>query len=182
MWMRYLPLVIALVLSACTTGDSDEAQAWPAEAKRQVRSLERELEVRDSALEDTADQVRRLRAQLAREGKSQRAGAGLVLSLPLLGSLMWDCNDDREFSFSFRPKATVTVERSIGGSLTKRRLHPGDEMSGSYVRADEYQEWVIVYRHKPGNISASLVPMPAVDQGSCYVKNFTVEYSRRPWR
>ena len=181
MWMRYLLLVIALVISACTPGDSDEDRAWPVDAKREVRSLEQELEIRNSALEETAEQVRRLKAQIAREGKGQRAGAGLLVSLPLLGSLTWDCNDEREFSFSFKPKATVTVERSIGGKLTKRRLHPGDEMSGPYVRADEYQEWVILYRHKPGNISASVVPMPAVDQGSCYVKNFSVEYSRRPW-
>ena len=58
------------------------------------------------------------------------------MSIPLVGRVMWECNDDREFAFTFTPEqATITVEQSIDGEITRRQLDPAEEMTSEFLPA-----------------------------------------------
>jgi len=103
------------------------------------------------------------------------------MSIPLVGRLTWTCNDDREFSFTFTPEqATITVEQSIEGEITRKQLDSGEELTSRFLPVDVHREWTVSYRHKPGTISAEISVEPAVSGGVCFIRNSTLEQSRRP--
>ncbi len=108
-------------------------------------------------------------------------GDDLVVSIPLVGHLTWTCNDAHEFAFTFAPdQATVVVEQSIGGEITRRQLHPGDVLASGFAPADIHREWTVMYRHKPATISAAISVVPAVRRGQCFIRNSTLEQNRNP--
>lgn len=170
-------VVAALVASACDSGDADrlraeldEARAQLAEAREAARDSERDRQ-------SIARQLDQMREQLA---QIETPGEDLIVSIPLVGRLTWKCNDG-EFSFTFAPEqATVTVEQSLDGDVTRQQLDPGEELSTGFMPPDVHREWTVTYRHKPATISASISVVPDARGGVCFISNSTLEQNRRP--
>jgi hypothetical protein len=175
MWL--LLVSIALVASACDSGEADRLRGALDAARSQAATAEKAAHQSERARQSTAEQLDQMREQLA---QPERPGEGLVMSIPLVGRLTWACNDDREFSFTFTPEqATITVEQSIEGEITRRQLDPGEELTSRFLRVDVQREWTVIYRHKPGTISARISVEPAVSGGACFIRNSTLEQNRR---
>lgn len=152
--------------------DLDAARARAAAAEQEARRFRREA----ASAEDDLDL---LRDQLAQLRRGERAGQGVVVVVPQVGTLSCDCNDDREFGFTFAPESsTITVRHSVGGVVTRRRLDPGEELRGPFAEPSVDQEWVATYRHKPGTITARISADPGVHQGACFVRHSSLEQSR----
>ena len=121
---------------------------------------------------------REMREQLP---QGERPGEGLVVSIPSVGSLSWDCNNDRDFAFTFTPEqASITVEQSVNGEVTRTQLHPGQELTSEFLPPEVRREWIATYRHKPALISARISAEAAVRRGACFIRSSTLEQSRRP--
>ncbi len=172
-----LPLLL-LLSSACESGEVDRlrdeldaAKSHAAQAQKAARRSER---LRQSTAEQL-DQMREQSAQL------DQAGEGLVVSIPSVGSLTWNCNDDREFAFTFTAEgATITVEQSFDGGITRKRLDLGEDLTSEFGPPEVHREWTVTYRHKPATISAGISVTPAVSHGACFIRNSTLEQNRRP--
>lgn len=171
--------VLALCASACDDGEVVRLEDRLEAARSETADATREADDLRAELKATRRQLRAVRGDLAELDDPGRPGRGLVIALPLLGSLWWDCNDAREFSFTFAPDAAdVVVQHSVDGEVTKKRLRPGHELAGPYVDAGAHQEWIVTYRHKPGTISAGIYVKPAVEQGACVIETMSVEENR----
>lgn len=169
-------VVLALVLSGCQSGEDDQLRGQLNEAREQLAAMREEAGDSERARASAIRQLEQSREQLEELTLPERPGQGVVVSVPLLGTLTWDCNDARKFSFTYVPEAaTVTVSHSVEGEVTSRRLHPGDEFAGPYLGPELHQEWTINYRHKPGTISAGISVTPDVHQGACLIRNLTLE-------
>lgn len=171
--------VLALSVSACDGGEVEGLEDRLRAARSNAASATREAAELRTTLKETRRELEAAREDLARLDDPGRPGRGLVIALPLLGSLRWDCNDAREFSFTFAPDAAdVVVQHSVDGHVTKKRLYADRELVGPYVDAEAHQEWIVTYRHKPGTISAGIYVEPAVEQGACVIKTLTLEENR----
>lgn len=105
----------------------------------------------------------------------------VVVSIPLVGRLTWQCDHDREFTFNFiADEATVVVEQSIDGKVTRRRLYPGELLTTGYLPADVHREWKVTYRHAPRISSAGLYVEPEVGDGVCFIRHSILEQNQLP--
>ena len=171
--------MLALALSACDAGEVESLRNRLEAARSEAATAAREAADLRRTLKATRRELETAREDLARLDDPGRPGRGLVIALPLLGSLRWDCNDAREFSFTFAPDAAdIVVQHSVDGEVTKKRLYGERELVGPYVDADARQEWIVTYRHKPGTISAGIYVEPAVEQGACVLKTVSLEENR----
>ena len=171
--------VMMILAPSCQNQNVSRLERELAEARQQLATAQDQADA-DRARASTGRQLQRARDQLSQLQRSEHA-TGDVLSVPLLGSLTWRCNNDREFAFTFIPAgATLTVQHSVEDEVTRRQIDPGEKFNGPFSKPAEHQEWVINYRHKPGIISAKLSVVPAVRQGACFIRNFTLEESRQP--
>jgi hypothetical protein len=169
---------VALIISACDSGESDRLREELDAARSQAAVAVRAARRSERARRSTVQQLDQMREQL---NQLERPGEALVVSIPLVGSLTWECNNDREFSFTLTPKqATITVEQSIDHEVTRRQLDPGEDLTSEFGPPDLHREWSVVYRHKPGTISAGISVVPAVPGGACFIRNSTLEQNRRP--
>lgn len=178
-------LVILLAGVACDSGETETLEKELETARSQLAAAEKAAK----ASEEEAERSERDRKRMARElrrfqeqaGVVERPGEGVVLTVPLVGSLTWRCNDDRHFSFSFVPQmATVEVQQSIDGELTRKTLHPGQRLTSAFRPADVHREWTVTYRHKPGTISVGISVVPSISGGMCFIRNSTLEQNRTP--
>lgn len=175
MWLLLVSMVLAT--SACDSGEVDRLREELDAARSQVAEAEEAAQRSERARRSAAEQLAQMKEQLGVE----RPGEGLVVSIPLVGRLMWECNDEREFAFTFTPdQATITVEQSIDGEITRKQLHPGDELTSGFLPADIHREWTVTYRHKPAIISAGVSVVPGVRGGACFIRNLTLEQNRQP--
>jgi hypothetical protein len=171
--------VLAFSLSACDAGEVEGLEDRLRAARSEAASATREAADLRTKLKATRRELEAVEENLAELDDAGRPGRGLVVALPLIGSLRWDCNDAREFSFTFTPDAAdIVVQHSVDGEVTKKRLRPGDELVGPYVAVDAHQEWTVTYRHKPGIVSAGIYVEPAVDEGACVIDTVSVEENR----
>jgi len=169
---------VALVGFACDSGEADRLREELDAARSQAAAAEKAARRSERARQSTAQQLDQLREQLE---QPERAGEGLVVSIPLVGRLTWECNNDREFSFMFTPEqSTITVEQSIDHEIERRRLDPGENMTSGFGPSNLHREWSVAYRQKSGPISAGISVVPAVRRGACYIRNSTLEQNRRP--
>ena len=175
MWL--ILLSIALVASACGSSEADRLRGKLNTARSQAAAAEKAAQESERARQSIAEKLDQMREQLT---PSERPGEGLVMSIPLVGRLTWACNDDREFSFTFTPEqATITVEQSIEGEITRRKLDPGEELTSGFGRVDAHREWNVTFRHKPATISAGISVEPAVRAGACFIRTSTLEQNGR---
>lgn len=82
------------------------------------------------------------------------------------------------FPLLFSPdQATITVEQSIEGEITKKVLHPGDELATPFSSPESHREWTVTYRHKPATISSGISVVPGVS-GGVHVSSVARHWSR----
>ena len=113
---------LVLVASACDSDEVDRLREELDAARSEVAEAEKAAQRSERARQSSAEQLDQMREQLA---QVETTGGGLVVSIPLVGRVMWECNDDREFAFTFTPEqATITVEQSIDGEITRKQLDP----------------------------------------------------------
>lgn len=186
--MRRISLLLVCVLlvaSACQSDETDRLREQLDAARSRLAAAEQDVKAAETAAQDSerdrksmAGQLNDLQKQL---GQLETPGQGVVVSIPLVGSLSWKCNDAREFSFTFTPEqATVTVERSIDGEITRRELDPGEELRSPFQPPDVHREWTVTYRHEAATISAGISALPAVNDGACFIRNSTLEQNNSP--
>lgn len=169
--------IVALVISACDSGEADRLREELDAARTHAAAAEKAAQRSEKARQSTAQQLDQMRGQLE---QTERAGEGLVVSIPLVGRLTWECNNDRDFSFTFTPEqATITLEQSIDDEIARRRLDPGEDMTSGFGPSNLHREWSVAYRHKSGTISAGISVVPAVHQGACFIRNTTMEQNQR---
>lgn len=169
---------VLLIATACDSGEADRLREELDAARAEVSEAQKAAKRSERLRQSTAEQLDQMRDQLA---QLEQPGEGLVVSIPLVGRLTWECNDDRDFAFTFTPEqATITVEQSFDGDITRKRLDPGEELTSEFLPPDAHREWTVTYRHKPGTISAGISVVPAVNRGACFIRNSTLEQNRRP--
>ena len=181
----WLLLVCALVVvSGCDSGEADRLREQLNAARSRLGAAEKAARASETRAQDSerdrrtaSRQLHQLRKQL---GQVETPGRGIVVSIPLVGRLSWKCNDARKFSFTFAPEATVTVEQSIGGEISRKRVNPGEGLTSSFRPADVHREWTVTYRHEPATISVGISVLPDVNDGACFIRNSTLEQNRSP--
>jgi hypothetical protein len=186
--MRRITLLLACVLlaaSACDSGEADRLREQLDAARSQLAAEEEAAQVSEEMAQDSERDRRTVSRQLSelqeQLGETETRGRGVVVAIPLVGRLSWRCNDAREFSFTFMPEqATVTVEQSIEGEITREQLDPGEELTSSFDPPDVHREWTVTYRHEPATISAGISVLPGVDGGACFIRNSTLEQNNSP--
>lgn len=182
-------LASAALLAGACDGDADPPDSPGTESLRLLEETEArlvevtaQLERTRRELNDERDESRRLQEQL--ESLSAAADGpreGSVVTIPLLGELRWRCNDRAQVGYTFlAAQASVTVLHSVNGDVSRDVAHSQNDVRGAYEEPGTHQEWTILYRHKPGTISAQIVPLAAPRHNGCYVRSFSVEQSRRP--
>ncbi len=170
-------LGITVALSACDDSELRALREQLADARERLAAAQDDARDAERARRATAEQLQQLRDVL---GSAGSPGEGTVIAIPLVGRLLWRCNDAREFSFTVVPEqATIGVEHAVGGQVTRKQLHPGAELTSPF-RPPSAQEWTLTYRHKPATISAGVAVLPAVKRGACFIKNVTLEQDHRP--
>lgn len=167
-----------LVASACDTGEVNRLREELDAAKARVTEAHEAAQRNERLRQSTAKQLDQMRDHLAQLADP---ADNLVVLIPLVGRLTWECNDDREFAFTFTPEqATITVEQSFDGQVTRKRLHPSKQLTSVFAPADINREWTVTYRHKAATISAGISVVPAVRRGACFIRNSTLEQNRQP--
>ena len=167
-----------LVASGCDSDNVDRLRQELDAARTQVTEAQEAARRSEQLRKSTAEQLDQMREQLE---QLDRQGEGLVVSIPLVGRLTWDCNDARRFAFTFTPEqATITVEQSIGGDTKRKQLDPGEELTSEFLPPEVHREWTATYAHEPGTISAAISVVPSVKRGMCFIRNSTLEQNRQP--
>jgi hypothetical protein len=117
--------------------------------------------------------------RIAEPPRDRIYGAGVIVALPSLGTLSWQCSDSSHFVATYtaaRPFATQHVSVTGGGASRRWTLTPGRRAVSAPAQGIGAQRWSMTIETEPAGKIVRVAVRYAATASSriCYVRRYSV--------